>query len=79
MTQLYVPAYALVTLGTLKTSSIETDIPLGLRILNVIMSGIFLVMQEISNRPPSLTVILGKSGCLRTGNKNVKLKRSVSA
>ena len=63
---MYVPAYALVTLGTLKTPRlVETGIPFGLRTWNVVMSGMFLVVQAICNNSPSLIVASGKIGSLK--------------
>ena len=69
-TQVYVPAKALVTLGTIKTPrTIGTDTPFGLKISNVVISGMFLVTQVICNKSPSLTVALENNGCCKTKRK----------
>ena len=70
MTQhVYDPANALVTLGTLYCPRIVgICIPFGSRIWNVVMSGMFLVIQDIANNCPSLTVTSGNNGRCKTKN-----------
>ena len=69
MTQhVYDPANALVTLGTLycpKVVTVGTGVPFGPRIWKVVISAMFLVIQAIVNKSPSLTVASGKSGSLK--------------
>ena len=63
---MYIPAYTLVTLGTLKTPRlVGTCIPFGSRTWNVVMSGMFLVVQVIFNNSPSLIVASGKPGSFK--------------
>ena len=66
-THVYVPANALVTLGTLKTPTrVITGIPFGSRTSDVVISKIFLVMQTTLSNSPSLSVTLGNNGCIKT-------------
>ena len=67
MTHVYVPANALVTLGTLKTPrTVITSILFGSKTSNVVISGIFIETQTTLNNSPSLTVTLGNKGCIKT-------------
>ena len=65
--QVYVPAKFLVTFSLVYTPRlVGTDILLGLRISNIVMSGIFLPTQVTFSVSSSLTVTSGNSGVLRT-------------
>ena len=60
--------------ATLKTpDTVATGTPLGSRICSVMMSMIFLEIQDSFNISPSLTVTSGNDGCART-KEGMKLR-----
>ena len=66
-TQVYTPEKFLVELSTVKTpTSMGTATPRGSRIWEVVISGIFLVIQVTFSVAPSLIVTSSNKGSLRT-------------